>query len=89
MEAVKGCETAGATWDGAGPDGFLFQDPALAVPASAIVAGDFNFHAGASRVSARRSLGSGRCLAGGRQQRGGRRQLSGTKAASTMSSLTS
>ena len=43
MEAVKGCETAGATWDGAGPDDFLFHEPALAVPAAAIVAGDFNF----------------------------------------------
>jgi endonuclease/exonuclease/phosphatase family metal-dependent hydrolase len=43
MEAVKDCETRGATWDGAGSGDFLFHEPALAVPASGIVAGDFNF----------------------------------------------
>ncbi len=41
--AVQDCAAVGATWDGAGPDAFLFHEPALAVPASAIVAGDFNF----------------------------------------------
>jgi endonuclease/exonuclease/phosphatase family metal-dependent hydrolase len=43
MGAVAGCKTVGTTWDGEGSGGFLFQEPALAVPASAIVAGDFNF----------------------------------------------
>lgn len=43
VEAVQSCEATGATWDGAGSGGFLFQDAALAVPGSAIVAGDFNF----------------------------------------------
>lgn len=43
VEAVKSCETTGATWDGTGSGGFLFQEAALAVPGSAIVAGDFNF----------------------------------------------
>ncbi|MCW5732765.1 MAG: endonuclease/exonuclease/phosphatase family protein [Enhydrobacter sp.] len=43
VEAVQNCETVGATWDGAGSGGFLFHEPALAVPASAIVAGDLNF----------------------------------------------
>ena len=43
MEAVKGCERAGATWDGAGSDSFMFHETALAVPTSAIVAGDLNF----------------------------------------------
>jgi endonuclease/exonuclease/phosphatase family metal-dependent hydrolase len=43
LAAVKDCETAGATWDGAGADGFLFHESEPVVPASAIVAGDFNF----------------------------------------------
>jgi len=43
IDGVKGCEAAGATWDGAGSDSFMFHEPALAVPPSAIVAGDFNF----------------------------------------------
>jgi hypothetical protein len=40
--AVKDCETVGGTWDDAVSGGFLFHGPALAVPASTIVAGDFN-----------------------------------------------
>lgn len=43
MEAVKECERVGGTWDGAGADSFLFHETEPAVPASAIVAGDFNF----------------------------------------------
>jgi endonuclease/exonuclease/phosphatase family metal-dependent hydrolase len=46
IEAVNACETVGATWDGAGPDDFMFHESALAVPRSAIVAGDFNFKPG-------------------------------------------
>jgi endonuclease/exonuclease/phosphatase family metal-dependent hydrolase len=55
MAAVKSYEMAGATWDGAGSGGFLFQEPALAVPAAAIVAGDLNFtpkHSEYPRVAA-------------------------------------
>jgi len=43
MEAVRRCETIGGTWDGTSPDGLLFHETALAVPAAAIVAGDLNF----------------------------------------------
>jgi endonuclease/exonuclease/phosphatase family metal-dependent hydrolase len=43
MGAVAQAGQTGATWDGAGPDDFMFHEPALPVPASAIVAGDFNF----------------------------------------------
>jgi endonuclease/exonuclease/phosphatase family metal-dependent hydrolase len=43
MEAVNGARVRGATWDAAGPDSFMFQEPAFEVPSSAIVAGDFNF----------------------------------------------
>jgi len=43
MAAVGAAQETGATWDGAGPEDFLFREPELAVPTSAIVAGDFNF----------------------------------------------
>jgi endonuclease/exonuclease/phosphatase family metal-dependent hydrolase len=43
MEGVKRAALAGGTWDGEAPDSFMWQEPAPAVPASAIVAGDFNF----------------------------------------------
>jgi endonuclease/exonuclease/phosphatase family metal-dependent hydrolase len=43
MEGVKRAALAGGTWDGTAPDSFMWQEPAPAVPASAIVAGDFNF----------------------------------------------
>jgi endonuclease/exonuclease/phosphatase family metal-dependent hydrolase len=43
LAAVHDADTKGATWDGAGPAEFLFQEPALPMPAAAIVAGDFNF----------------------------------------------
>lgn len=43
MDAVKRAPVTGGTWDAAGGETFMFQEPAPAVPASAIVAGDFNF----------------------------------------------
>jgi len=43
LEAVERAADTGATWDATAPDSFLFQEPSLPVPASAIVAGDFNF----------------------------------------------
>jgi endonuclease/exonuclease/phosphatase family metal-dependent hydrolase len=43
LDAVASAPTTGATWDGAGPDSFMFHEPEPPVPASAIVAGDFNF----------------------------------------------
>ncbi|MDP1964890.1 MAG: endonuclease/exonuclease/phosphatase family protein [Reyranella sp.] len=43
MEAVNRAPVTGGMWDSAGPDTFMFREPAPAVPASAIVAGDFNF----------------------------------------------
>ncbi len=43
MDAVEHAGDVGATWDGAASGTFLFQEPSLPVPASAIVAGDFNF----------------------------------------------
>jgi endonuclease/exonuclease/phosphatase family metal-dependent hydrolase len=43
MEGVKRAALSGGTWDGTAPADFLWQKPAPAVPASAIVAGDFNF----------------------------------------------
>lgn len=43
MDAVDNAAGVGATWDATAPKSFLFQEPALPVPASAIVAGDFNF----------------------------------------------
>jgi len=43
MEAVGRAADVGATWDATARDSFLFQEPSLPVPASAIVAGDFNF----------------------------------------------
>jgi endonuclease/exonuclease/phosphatase family metal-dependent hydrolase len=43
LAAVRDADAKGATWDGAGPEEFLFQEPALPMPAAAIVAGDFNF----------------------------------------------
>ena len=43
MEGVKRAALAGGTWDGTASDSFMWQQPAPAVPASAIVAGDFNF----------------------------------------------
>jgi endonuclease/exonuclease/phosphatase family metal-dependent hydrolase len=41
--AVRACEAVGATWDGAGPEDFMFHERELGVPSSAIVAGDMNF----------------------------------------------
>ena len=46
LAAVRDADATGATWDGAGPAEFMFQEPALAMPAAAIVAGDFNFMPG-------------------------------------------
>ncbi len=43
LEAVEHAADVGATWDATAPGTFLFQEPALPVPQSAIVAGDFNF----------------------------------------------
>jgi len=55
LAGVRDCETVGATWDGAGADSFMFHQAALAVPPSAIVAGDLNFtprHPEYSRMTA-------------------------------------
>jgi endonuclease/exonuclease/phosphatase family metal-dependent hydrolase len=43
MNAVNGAATTGGTWDATATPEFVFQEPAPEVPASAIVAGDFNF----------------------------------------------
>lgn len=43
MEAVNDAAARGGTWDAAASASFVFQEPAPDVPASAIVAGDFNF----------------------------------------------
>jgi endonuclease/exonuclease/phosphatase family metal-dependent hydrolase len=43
MEGVKRAALSGGTWEGTAPNSFMWQKPAPAVPASAIVAGDFNF----------------------------------------------
>jgi endonuclease/exonuclease/phosphatase family metal-dependent hydrolase len=43
VEAVNRAPLTGATWDATGSGTFMFQEPAPVVPASAIVAGDFNF----------------------------------------------
>lgn len=43
MNAVGNAAATGATWDAAAPPSFVFQEAAPEVPASAIVAGDFNF----------------------------------------------
>ena len=43
MESVVNAERAGATWDSAGGDTFMFQERRPDVPRSAILAGDFNF----------------------------------------------
>jgi endonuclease/exonuclease/phosphatase family metal-dependent hydrolase len=43
LAAVRHADAKGATWDGAGPAEFMFQEPALAMPETAIVAGDLNF----------------------------------------------
>ena len=43
MDAVKNVAGIGATWDATASKTFMFQEPSLPVPASAIVAGDFNF----------------------------------------------
>jgi endonuclease/exonuclease/phosphatase family metal-dependent hydrolase len=43
MATVQAASGTGGTWDGTAPQTFLFQEPALPVPPSAIVAGDFNF----------------------------------------------
>jgi len=43
MDAVKNVAGIGATWDATASQTFMFQEPAPPVPASAIVAGDFNF----------------------------------------------
>ena len=43
VAAVAGAAETGATWDGAGPEDFMFHDTELAIPPSAIVAGDMNF----------------------------------------------
>jgi endonuclease/exonuclease/phosphatase family metal-dependent hydrolase len=45
VAAVGNAEEVGATWDGNGPESFMFHESAGSVPASAIVAGDFNFTA--------------------------------------------
>jgi endonuclease/exonuclease/phosphatase family metal-dependent hydrolase len=43
MDAVNRAPSNGGTWDAAAGETFMFQEPAPPVPASAIVAGDFNF----------------------------------------------
>ena len=43
IDGVKRAALAGGTCDGTAPYSFMWQEPAPAVPASAIVAGDFNF----------------------------------------------
>ncbi|MDP2330756.1 MAG: endonuclease/exonuclease/phosphatase family protein [Reyranella sp.] len=43
MEAINRAPVTGATWDARHQDWFMFPEPAPVVPASAIVAGDFNF----------------------------------------------
>src|SRR5260370_5551386 len=43
MGGVKRADLSGGTWDGTAPDSFMWKEPAPAVSASAIVAGDFNF----------------------------------------------
>lgn len=43
MDAVNRAPVIGGTWDAAAGATFMFQEPAPAMPASAIVAGDFNF----------------------------------------------
>ncbi|MDP1752535.1 MAG: endonuclease/exonuclease/phosphatase family protein [Reyranella sp.] len=43
MNAVNRAPLNGGTWDAAAGETFMFQEPAPPVPASAIVAGDFNF----------------------------------------------
>ncbi|MDP1910653.1 MAG: endonuclease/exonuclease/phosphatase family protein, partial [Hyphomicrobium sp.] len=43
LDAVNRAPVAGGTWDATAGQTFMFQEPAPAVPASAIVAGDFNF----------------------------------------------
>ena len=43
MDAVNRAPVTGGTWDATAGATFMFQEPAPAVPASAIVAGDFNF----------------------------------------------
>ena len=71
MKAVKRCDDGRRHLGRRGARQFMFQEPAFAVPASAIVAGDFNFtptHPEYPRVAASRSR---RCLERGRKQRGG------------------
>jgi endonuclease/exonuclease/phosphatase family metal-dependent hydrolase len=43
MDTVLNADRVGGTWDSVAPPTFLFQEAAPVVPASAIVAGDFNF----------------------------------------------
>jgi endonuclease/exonuclease/phosphatase family metal-dependent hydrolase len=43
LAAVDGAARTGATWDGTGPDDFMFHEAEPAIPSSAIVAGDMNF----------------------------------------------
>ncbi len=43
MDAVNRAPVTGGTWDATAGPTFMFQEPAPAVPVSAIVAGDFNF----------------------------------------------
>lgn len=43
MDTVLNAERAGSTWDSSAGPTFMFQEPAPAVPRSAILAGDFNF----------------------------------------------
>jgi endonuclease/exonuclease/phosphatase family metal-dependent hydrolase len=43
MAAVGDAATTGATWDGAGPEDFIFHEREPVVPSLAIVAGDMNF----------------------------------------------
>ncbi|MBM3648855.1 MAG: hydrolase [Alphaproteobacteria bacterium] len=46
LDAVNTAAAIGPTWDGAGSGSFLFREGPPPVPASAIVAGDFNFTPG-------------------------------------------
>lgn len=43
MDTVLNAERVGSTWDSTAGATFMFQEPAPAVPRSAILAGDFNF----------------------------------------------
>ncbi|MGE5150636.1 MAG: endonuclease/exonuclease/phosphatase family protein, partial [Rhodospirillaceae bacterium] len=43
LAAVRDAHSKGATWDGGGPNEFMFQETPPAIPEAAIVAGDLNF----------------------------------------------